>query len=183
MKRLIFAVLVLSLTSNAVAQNQIGEGIQQGAAAPGKIVEGTGTGVQKAGAAIQPNTGNQVVDTVGAVPGKVVEGTGAVVGTTGKGLQAVTNAVTGAPVDKQARADLARPVDCKTAKTDVAALEAERRSTTSKIGNGVKSVLPVSAAIRLLSGTYRDGVQVASGRYNQDLDAKIAKIKTTCKTS
>ena len=119
-------------------------------------------------------------DAVGAVVdggGKVLTGTAGLVK---EGAQGVTNAVTTDPVSADAKAKLDAKVNCANAPADIATLEKEKASTVGRVGQGVKSVLPVTAAVRLLSGTYQDGVEVAAGTYNDDLNRKISQIKTTC---
>jgi hypothetical protein len=78
------------------------------------------------------------------------------------------------------KAQLAKPVDCATADADIAALEAERASVGKQIASGVRMIVPAAAVVGLLSGDYRNRAQVASGKYNSALEAKIAEIKKTC---
>jgi hypothetical protein len=50
-----------------------------------------------------------------------------------------------------------------------------------QILSGVRSVFPIAAAAAgILMGDYRDRVTVATGKYNRDLAAKIAHIKSEC---
>lgn len=171
MRRVIFSLAVLGLIvlpiSSAVAQNRVGEGINAAANAPGKAVQGTGQVITKGGEAVP-------------VVGKPVEVTGKVVTTTGKVVEGVTDSATGAPISRDAKAMLAAPVNCSTATADVAALENEHRSTLNRLQNGVGSVLPISAAVRLLGGNYVNGAKVATGKYNRDLEAKVKEIRKTC---
>ncbi len=140
-----------------------------------------------AGKQIATGTSNAVVgvvdgtrDAVGTVASgteQVVTGTAGVVAS---GTRTVMNEVTGDPINSNTKADLTAKVNCDTAKQDIVTLEKEKASTTDQVKNGVKSVLPVTAVVRLLSGTYTDGVSVAAGQYNQDIDGKIASIRGTC---
>lgn len=83
-------------------------------------------------------------------------------------------------VSEESRARMARPVNCATARADIATLERERASVERRALAGVRSVMPISAAVGMLSGDYASGVRVATGQYNVDLSAKIAEIKATC---
>lgn len=171
MKRVLFVVLMLGLVvvplSSAFAQNPVGEGINKAASVPGKAVQGTGKVITKGGEAVP-------------VVGKPFEATGKVITKTGEGVEAVTDSATGAPVSKDAKAQLAQPINCSTAEADIQTLEEEKRGALNRMKNGVQSLAPASAAIRLLGGNYRSGAQVATGKYNKDLEAKIAEIKATC---
>lgn len=84
-------------------------------------------------------------------------------------------------VSADAKRELKQPVNCATAKQDVATLQAEEASVAKQMISGVRSVFPIAAAAGILMGDYRDRVQVATGQYNSDLEAKIAEIKATCK--
>ena len=84
-------------------------------------------------------------------------------------------------VSDSARAELKQPVNCGTARGDVAILEEERASVGKRALSGVRMVLPIAAVAGLLMGDYSDRVQVATGQYNDDIDAKINQIKRTCK--
>ncbi len=83
-------------------------------------------------------------------------------------------------ISQTAKDDLDKPVNCVTAREDIAALEAEKASTAKKSEAGVGMVLPGAAVIGILSGDYKDRVKVATGEYNRDIDAKIMEIKCAC---
>lgn len=84
-------------------------------------------------------------------------------------------------ISDKAKTDLDKPVNCATAWQDIRVLEEERASVGKQILAGVRSVFPIAAAAGILSGDYRDRVSVATGRYNDDLMAKIDQIKSRCK--
>lgn len=171
MKRILFLSIVLGLivvpAGSAFAQNKVGEGINTVAKVPGKAVQGAGTVVKKGGEAVP-------------VVGKPVEGAGMVINKGGEVVEGVADSATGAPISKEARAELAAPVNCKTAKADIAFLEEEHRGGLGRLKSGVQSVAPAAAAVKLIGGNYRNGVKVATGKYNKDLEAKITQIKRTC---
>ena len=158
----ILFLFVLLAPAVSFAEDTAGQSVVKGTArAVGGVVDGT-------------------VNAVGAVAtgaGKVVTGTANVVS---DGAHAVVGGATAEPIDPKTKAALAAKVNCQTAPNDIALLEKEKASTLGQLKHGVKSVLPVTAAVRVLSGNYRDGVDVAAGQYNSDLEAKIASIKTTC---
>lgn len=79
------------------------------------------------------------------------------------------------------RINLGRPVNCNTAQQDIKILEDERASTAREILAGARAVFPISAAIGLLTGDYKDRFLVASGEYNHVLELKIDQIKKTCR--
>jgi hypothetical protein len=83
-------------------------------------------------------------------------------------------------ISQKAQDDLAKPIDCSTAREDIAALEAEKASVTKQGEAGVGMVLPGAAVIGILSGDYSNRVKVASGEYNRDIEAKIMEIKCAC---
>ena len=75
---------------------------------------------------------------------------------------------------------LKAPVDCFTAKQDIALLEKEKASTAEQAAAGATSVLPIELITGLVSGAAGDKAEVATGEYNKQVVAKIAEIKCTC---
>jgi len=84
------------------------------------------------------------------------------------------------PISPEAKRALGKPVNCSSAQRDLATLEAERASSAKKLSSGVASVMPVSAVVNILRGTYTDGVQVATGTYNSDIERKQIQISSAC---
>jgi len=84
------------------------------------------------------------------------------------------------PVSKEAKQDLAQPVNCATAPADLRALEAEKAHVGKEILAGVTSIVPVSLVINVATGTEKEHFHVATGKYNDMIDEKISEIKTTC---
>ena len=78
------------------------------------------------------------------------------------------------------KASLQKPVDCATARRDIATLEDEKASVGRRALAGVRSIIPFSAAAGILMGDYSDRVEVATGAYNDALEKKIQEIRTTC---
>ena len=83
-------------------------------------------------------------------------------------------------IPEEVKAEMAKPVDCSTAEQDIATLEAEKASAAEQVSAGARSIIPVGAVAGLLRGDTKDRAAVASGKYNGQLDAKIAEIKQMC---
>ena len=71
-------------------------------------------------------------------------------------------------------------VNCDTAKEDIAKLEAEKKSSFEQMEKGVTSVMPSTAVLHLMTGTQQESKEIASGEYNERIDAHIERIKSTC---
>ena len=83
-------------------------------------------------------------------------------------------------ISDSARASLKAPVNCSTAKNDIATLEEEKASVGKQMLSGVRAVFPIAAVAGILMGDYSDRVKVATGQYNSDIEAKITQIKQEC---
>jgi hypothetical protein len=83
-------------------------------------------------------------------------------------------------IPEEVKAEMAKPVDCSTAEQDIATLEAEKASAAEQVSAGARSVVPIAAVAGLLRGDTKDRAAVASGKYNEQLEAKIAEIKQKC---
>ncbi len=83
-------------------------------------------------------------------------------------------------IKPEVKANLDAPVNCQTARSDVALLEEEKASVGKQVLSGVRMIMPIAAVAGLLTGDYRNRVQVTTGQYNADIEAKIAKIKSRC---
>jgi len=70
------------------------------------------------------------------------------------------------PISRQAKDDLASPVDCSTAQSDIRILEQERASVVKQIENGVTAVAPIGAVIGILTMTEKDKLEVGTHYYN-----------------
>lgn len=71
-------------------------------------------------------------------------------------------------------------VNCDTAKEDIAKLEAEKKSSIEQAEKGVTSIMPSTAVLHMMTGTQEESKEIASGEYNQRIDAHIKLIKSTC---
>ncbi len=81
-------------------------------------------------------------------------------------------------VEKQIQPDV--PVDCSTAEADLVALQDEKVSAAERASAGARSIIPISLVGGVLTGTAGTKARVASGKYNEMIDARIEKIERTC---
>ena len=84
------------------------------------------------------------------------------------------------PISKQAREDIAEPVNCATARGDLRVLENEKSHVAKQIAVGVTSVTPAGAVLGILTGVEDDKLEYATGLYNHKISEKMDLIKRTC---
>ncbi|WP_213271895.1 hypothetical protein [Hyphomonas sp.] len=75
---------------------------------------------------------------------------------------------------------LAAPINCATAQTDIAALEAAMPSRGERARSAVQSVTPVGAIGGVVSGTYDERLGVLTGATEEELSARIEAIQSEC---
>ncbi len=75
---------------------------------------------------------------------------------------------------------LAAPVNCDTAETDLAALDAAMPSRWERARSAVQSVTPVGAVKGAVTGTYDEQFEVLTGATEDQLAARINEIETEC---
>ena len=83
-------------------------------------------------------------------------------------------------IPKQAKEDLAKPVDCATAEQDIATLKHEKASVEKMFFDGVTAVAPAGAVLSILTLQEKDKLEVAIGEYNHKINRKIEEIQHTC---
>ncbi len=76
--------------------------------------------------------------------------------------------------------ELAKPINCSTAKQDIATLQKEKASVLREMGAGVQTFVPIGAITSLFGGKYDENSRIAGGQYNKDIVAKIAEMKRSC---
>ena len=81
---------------------------------------------------------------------------------------------------KEEKAAEQMPVNCATAPGDLRVLKSEKANVAEQIALGVTAIYPAGLVIGLLTGTEGTKLQVATGEYNKQLDAKIAEIQSAC---
>ncbi len=72
------------------------------------------------------------------------------------------------------------PVNCATAEGDLRAIEAEKKHAEDKQLESVAAITPAGALLGLVTGTEHKRLQMLSGDYVKQLDARAAEIKETC---
>lgn len=85
-----------------------------------------------------------------------------------------------ATISNEARYYINKPINCASAAQDIAALEQEKASPLKRARCAAQVSRPYSAASSALKGDLRNKVQVASGKYNRKINAKINQIKNQC---
>lgn len=75
---------------------------------------------------------------------------------------------------------LAEPVNCPTAKEDIAALEAAMPSKGERARSALQTATPIGALAGVVTGSYRDRAAVLTGRTQDELQARIKEIQMTC---
>ena len=83
-------------------------------------------------------------------------------------------------ISKEAKIDLAKPVDCTTAPQDIANLKHEKAPVEKMFLDGVTAVVPAGAVLSILTLQEKDKLEVAIGVYNHRLSRKIEEIQDTC---
>lgn len=83
-------------------------------------------------------------------------------------------------ISPEAKQELASPVNCETAGSDIEALEAEKASVAKQVAAGVRTVLPAAVVVGILRRDMKDRFKVAAGVYNQEIDDKVVEIQQHC---
>lgn len=81
---------------------------------------------------------------------------------------------------QQGEQAMAMPINCATAQGDIRLLMHEKTHVEQQILAGVKSIVPASAVVGLVTGGEEENVSMATGDYNKKIDEKIAEIKQAC---
>jgi hypothetical protein len=84
------------------------------------------------------------------------------------------------PISKQAKQDLAKPINCATAEGDIRALNSEKVHVGREIAAGVTAIVPIGLVVNTATGKEGEHFKVATGEYNTMIDKKIAEIKQQC---
>ncbi|MGI9509132.1 MAG: hypothetical protein ACR2QJ_07275 [Geminicoccaceae bacterium] len=84
------------------------------------------------------------------------------------------------PVSKDAERELAQSVNCETAEGDIRILENEKAHVAKQVASGVIAIAPIGLVTGVVTGTQDEKLEVATGEYDQQIDDKIAEIKSTC---
>ncbi|WP_235962775.1 hypothetical protein [Ruegeria haliotis] len=80
-----------------------------------------------------------------------------------------------------AAADTKRhPINCATAEGDLRAIAAEKKHAQDQQVESVVAIMPAGALLGLATGTEHKRLEMLSGDYIKQLDARSAEIKTKC---
>jgi hypothetical protein len=72
------------------------------------------------------------------------------------------------------------PIHCGSAEGDIRVLESEKVNAAERLAEGVMAITPAGAALGILTWTEPTKIKVATGKYNEMLDKRIAEIKQEC---
>ncbi|MEL7261191.1 MAG: hypothetical protein AAFU34_18790 [Pseudomonadota bacterium] len=82
---------------------------------------------------------------------------------------------------QSARADLLdRPINCEVADIDIAALETAIPGAAERAAAGVRLIVPAARIAGRVRGQLDERREIASGRTEDELRARIAEIKAAC---
>lgn len=75
---------------------------------------------------------------------------------------------------------LDQPIDCTVADVDIAALEAAIPTAAERNAARIRLIVPVARIAGRVTGKLDERREIASGRTEDDLRARIAEIKAVC---
>ena len=82
--------------------------------------------------------------------------------------------------EQQNLQSLDQPINCRTAEGDIRVLQAEKANAIQQAANGVTAISPAGIVVGALTGTENTKIAVATGDYNNQIDARIAAIRAKC---
>ena len=71
-------------------------------------------------------------------------------------------------------------IDCRTAYGDLRVLQSEKADLAQRVVEGATAVYPAGAVMGILTGTEGTKLSVATGDYDQMIDARMAAIRRKC---
>lgn len=83
-------------------------------------------------------------------------------------------------ISDTATEQLEKPVNCATAENDIDVLENEKASVAKQVASGVRMVIPAALVLGILRRDIGNRAEVATGAYNDEIEAKISEIRSTC---
>lgn len=72
------------------------------------------------------------------------------------------------------------PINCATAEGDIRALNAEKEHAKKQQALDVTAITPAGALIGLIAGNENKKLEILSGDYMKQIDARIAQIHAKC---
>jgi len=77
---------------------------------------------------------------------------------------------------------IAGAYDCANAPDDIKRLQAEKDSTAARAAKGITAILPIGIVMHTVEGNEQQSLdEMGTDEHNQQLDVRIAQIKSTCK--
>ena len=81
---------------------------------------------------------------------------------------------------KRVEKEMKQPINCATAEGDIRMLQHEKAHVAQQIAEGVTAIYPAGLVLGLVTGTEKEKIRVATGKYNKMIDGRIAEIKAQC---
>jgi hypothetical protein len=76
---------------------------------------------------------------------------------------------------------IAGAYDCANAADDIKRLNAEKDSTAARAASGITSILPIGIVVHTMEGNEQQSLdEMGTDTHNEQLDARISQIKSTC---
>jgi len=73
--------------------------------------------------------------------------------------------------------------DCSNADDDIKRLQAEKDSTAARAAKGITAILPIGIVVHTVEGNEQQSLnEMGTDEHNQQLDARISQIKSSCNT-
>lgn len=72
------------------------------------------------------------------------------------------------------------PINCATARGDLRVLQSEKAHVAQQLVEGATAIYPAGAIMGVVTGVEGTKLSVATGEYNQAIDARMAQIRQTC---
>jgi len=82
--------------------------------------------------------------------------------------------------EQQTLQSLNQPISCRTAEGDIRVLQSEKVNVAQQVASGVTAIAPAGIVVGALTGTEGTKLTVATGDYNNQIDARIAAIRSQC---
>ncbi|MCV6585343.1 MAG: hypothetical protein OIF47_07395 [Marinibacterium sp.] len=74
----------------------------------------------------------------------------------------------------------AQPINCSTAEGDIRALNSEKKHAQDQKLRNVASITPAGALLGIVTGTEGKRLEMLTGDYEKQIDARIDAIQTKC---
>lgn len=68
--------------------------------------------------------------------------------------------------------------DCSNVDQTIEMLNKQKDGTARRVKSGLQSVVPFSAAVNVVTGNYKENVEVATGKRDKQIDEKVKALET-----